>query len=147
MRGLSELVSASLLAAIALILGGLVVAHILSLLQEEQQRLQEESLRQLMLAREALASPLAYYDTNTGNLIVVVVAGDFPVTLRAVYVNDTLAQGCTVRDSTGAAAALDGYVVKPYTLAVIECPQPQASLYHVKIVYEGGELYVQASPA
>ncbi len=143
LRAVSELVSASLLVLIAITVGSIVALMILGNLQSGLQSLSQENLRAEIEAKEALSIDAAYIDPN-GVLHVVVSTGGFPVTLQAVYINNTL-WSCTA-GYDAVSGPVQGFTIPPYTLAVVSCNVGLPPIAYVKIVYPGGELFAVASP-
>ncbi len=139
LRGISEITSAAILTLIVLIVGGFVVARILGVLEHG---LSEAQNRISMIEREmgsTLAVMAAYKPSDT-IARVILVSGEYPVKLTAVYVNDELwAANCLVDGSP-----VDGYTMGPETVAVLECTGVPLGTVSVKVVYEGGEVVALA---
>ena len=136
LRAVSELVSAALLALIAITVGGFVVAMLVNNLVQQQGRLQEEIVRNIYATRQAIGIVLARVD-NTGRVEVVIATGDTPTPIQAVYINGTPAD-CNITLTNGDTVAY-GAPIPPYTAAVIRCTPPSGAGPHVvRIVYPGG---------
>ena len=141
LRGVSEMVSASLLALIVLVVGGVVVASILGRLEAERQRAVETVVEKLEETRQALAPVMAYQ--SGGTVYVVVASGDYPVRILSVYV-DNQPGSCRLVYSNGTSVAVEGALVPPYASATLECSVATTGAHLVKIVYEGGSVAVLA---
>ncbi len=140
LRGVSELVSAALLVIIVVTVGTMVVARLIETASTGVQVASQESLRQLISARQALVVVGGLLDTAAGTVRVYIGSGDFPVTLQAVYVNDEPVS-CTVSwDGEEAQLTGNNTVTMPaYTLALISCPTPTTQTpLRVTVYYEGG---------
>ena len=143
-RGISELVSASLLALIVIIVGGIIVAKMLGELNSRINQISENLVEAEMSLSQAVDIAIAYIDGN-GDLQLVVAAGDFPVKLHGIYVNSTPASGCTVFLTNGETGALEGFEIPAYSLARITCSLgPDALAADVRLIYEGGEVHAYA---
>lgn len=143
-RGISELVSATLLALIVIIIGGIIVAKMLSELNARINQISKNLVEAEMSLSQAVDIAIAYIDGN-GDLQLVVATGDFPVKLYGLYVNSTLASGCTVSLTNGETGALEGFEIPAYSLARITCSLgPGAAAADVKLIYEGGEVHAYA---
>ncbi|ALL00793.1 hypothetical protein Pyrde_0743 [Pyrodictium delaneyi] len=145
LRGISELTSAALLALIVISIGGLVVIRVIESIQTGIQEATNQLIEAEMSLRQALGVTAAYID-SLGNLIVVLVSGDFPVKLQDVYINDTLWSSQCRAASAGRTGPIEGFVVQPYSIVVITCSVGAASYADVKIVYEGGSVATRAQP-
>ncbi len=135
LRGISEITSAALLTLIVLIVGSFVIARILGALEHGLSEAQGKIVRIEQEMGSTLVVMAAYKPTDT-SVKVVLVSGEYPVKLLAVYVNDELwTANCLVDGSP-----VNGYMVAPDTLAVLECSGVPSGTVSVKIVYEGGEV-------
>ncbi|BEP18301.1 hypothetical protein PYJP_16530 [Pyrofollis japonicus] len=146
LRGISEYVSAALLAIIVLGVGGLVVSRIIETTYTAQQQAEQQSVRAKVEAMQDLTIALAYIN-QSDVLHVVVVTDNTPVLLYDVYVNNTLwSDNCTARLNNGSEYHPVHNVRLPYYAAAdIECTLPAGtSLAEVKLVYQGGEAYASA---
>ena len=138
-RGISEYVSAIILAIIVMIGGAMVLIYAMSTLEQGYQRIEEELLRAEHTARQSLTI-IASYVVNT-ELRTVVVTADYPVKILDIYVNNSLVTpSCklVIEDSSFSIP----YILEPYTAAMILCtlstaPEP-GSYIEVRIAYEGG---------
>ena len=143
-RGISELVSASLLALIVVIIGGIILAKMLGELNARINQISESLIEAEISLSQAVDIAIAYIDRD-GNLQLVVATGDFPVKLHGLYVNSTPASSCTVSLTTGETGALEGFDIPAYSLARITCSLgPGAVAADVKLIYEGGEVHAYA---
>jgi len=135
MRAISELVSAALLALIAITVGGLVVSLLVNSLAQQRSQLQDELVKQLYGSRQAIGIVLAYVAPD-GYIHIVAATGDTPSTINAVYVNGEKAD-CTLKLTNGTAISY-GAGIPPYTSVVAECSPVGSPPYIVRLVYPGG---------
>ena len=144
-RAISELVSAALLALIAITVGGLVLAWFTGYLQLGSQSVERQLVRSQLAALQEASVAAAYVDSS-GVLHVYVATGPNPVTINSVYVNGTLYNSnCTVYYDS-ASEALPDARVPGYALAEIRCSLPSPAPAEVRIIYGGGVLVAYASP-
>jgi len=145
LRAVSELVSAALLALIAISVGGLVLAWLTGYLQLGSQSLERQLVRSQLAALQEASVAAAYVDA-AGVLHVYVATGPNPVRIDYVYVNGTLYDSnCSVYyDSVS--EGLPGALVPGYTVAEVRCSLPSPSPAEVRIIYGGGVLLAYAYP-
>ncbi len=146
LRGISEHVSAALLAIIVLGVGALVVSRIIDNTQLVAQQGEENVIETKLRSIQDLTVALAYIDANSVLHVVVVSAGA-PVTIEAIYVNNTLwNKQCSARLANGTLLPPPPSTVLPYhAAAIIDCSLPPgARIASVKLVYEGGEAHAIA---
>jgi len=138
LRAVSELVSAALLALIAVAVGGAVVALLLNQLVQQRAILQEEVARNIFATRQAVGIVLARVDPATGDVEAVVVTGDTPTKIEAVYIDERQAQ-CSITLTDGTPLPPGGRI-PPYTAVLLTCTPPAGAQppYLVRIVYPGG---------
>ena len=146
LRGISEYVSAALLAIIVLGIGALVVSRIIEDTQLAAQRGEENVIETKLRSMQDLTVALAYIDTSSV-LHVVVVSAEAPVNIEAIYVNNTLWNDqCSIGLVNGTLLSSPPNTVLPYyAAAIINCYLPAGTtIASVKIVYGGGEVYAVA---
>lgn len=145
MRAVSELVSAALLALIAITVGGLVLAWFTGYLQLGGQAVEKQLVRSQLAALQEASVAAAYVDSS-GVLHVYIATGPNPVTINDVYVNGTLYDSnCTVYYNS-TAHTLPDVVVPSYAIAEVRCSLPSPVPAEVRIIYGGGVLLAYASP-
>ncbi len=145
LRGVSELVSASLLALIVVIVGGAVAAAIMQHAAATRQLAEQEYINNVLKARQELEIAITYIDGN--DLVAIIVTDNMPVRLNDVYINGTLVTGnCRISLNNGeTVTSIKGYTLPYYTAATLRCTMPHAAQYaKLLIVYEGGEAYAEA---
>ncbi len=150
LRAVSEHVSAILLAAVVLGAGTLLLVGMLSWLTGLSSTLVMEEARYEVALQQAL--DIAYAAVNASNFtIVVLVTGPSPVTLYALYLNDTLVERAvaevdgrtfTLTASPTTLEPLKAYTVYVNTTEVLGAASVE--LVRVKVVYEGGEVVATA---
>ena len=138
-KGVSEYVSAIILALIVLISGAMVLIYAISTLDQGYQRIEEELLEVEHTARQSLTI-VASYVVNT-ELRTIVVTADYPVKILDIYVNSSLITP-SCRLVIGSSSFSIPFTLRPYTAATILCtlstaPEP-GSYIEVRIAYEGG---------
>ncbi len=144
LRGISEYVSAALLAIIVLGVGALVVSRIIENTYTAQQLAEQQLIKTTMESRQDLAIALAYIDDNSV-LHVIIVTDNTPVKLYDIYINNTLwSNECTLSLNNGQTLTPHNIVLPYYAAATITCNLGGKSYADVKIVYEGGEAYASA---
>ncbi|ABM80013.1 hypothetical protein [Hyperthermus butylicus] len=143
LRGVSEIVSAALLVIIVVSVGAFVVARILETIGYGIHAGERQVLKTMISTRQAVAPALAYIDANN-TLHVVIVTGDYPVELTALYINGSIATNCNVT-SGNTTGPLEGFVVPYYSLAHIQCSLPaDTKLAEVTLYHGGGGIAVFA---
>jgi hypothetical protein len=133
-RGVSELVSAALLALIAITVGGLVVVLLVNQLNQQQGILQELLTRNLYQSRQVVA--IVYASTQGDRVEAVAVTGDTTTEINAVYI-DGVNASCTLSLTNGTRILLNT-PIQPYTAVVITCPVFGTGPHLVRIAYPGG---------
>ena len=136
MHGVSELVSASLLALMVLIVGGMVVSRIISTVSYGVEAGERQVTEAMLTYRQTVSIITAYIDSSNV-LHVVVATGDYPAKLDALYINNTPAAGCVV-DSGGSSGPLEGFTIPYYSLAHIRCDLPAGTELVTVILYHRG---------
>ncbi len=143
LRGISEYISAALLAIIVLGVGALVVSRIFENAYTAQQLAERQLVKTTLETRQDLIITLAYIDSND-TLHVVIVTDNTPVKLYDVYINDTpWSSRCTLSLNNGQTLIPHNVALPYYAAATITC-NGAGSYADVKIVYEGGEAYASA---
>ncbi len=144
LRGISEHVSAALLALIVLSIGALVVTRIIDEAYIARQLAEQELVEIQLETSQDIAISLAYID-DEGILHVVIVTGYMPVKIYDVYINNTLwSKRCLLRLNNGTVLLPHNVELPYYVAAAITCNLGDKSYADVKIVYEGGEAYASA---
>ena len=140
-RGQSTYVSAILLTLVVVVVGALLLSHFLGLISLRQQELTRQQIGLEIRSKEDLGCMGSYIDSS-GNLIIILSTGDFPVDLDGVYVNNTRAD-CQAyfRGSWNTIPAS----IPSRVLAVVKCPLAEAQFVEINIVYGGGRIYCEAT--
>ena len=145
LRGISELISASLLALIVVVIGGAITATIIQHITATRQLVEHEFRDSILKARQELEITIAYIDGN--NIIAIIATDNMPVKLNDVYINGTpVTRNCTLSLNNGETITdIRGYIIPYYTAATLRCIMPHPARYaRLLIVYDGGEAYAEA---
>ena len=145
LRGVSELVSASLLALIVVIIGGAITVTIMQHIAITRQLAEQEFENSIFKARQELEITISYIDGN--DIIAIVATDNMPVKLNDVYINGSLAtRNCTLSLNNGETVTnIRDYIIPYYAAATLRCTMPHPAQYaRLLIVYEGGEAYAEA---
>ena len=125
-------------------IGGFIVARILETTSYGVKAGERQILETMISSRQTIGVVLAYIDRNNV-LHIIIVTGDYPVELTALYINGSLASGCTVV-SNGTSGPLEGFIVPYYSLAHIQCSLPvDAKLVEAVLYHGGGSVAVLAA--
>ena len=141
-RGVSTYVAAIVMAIVVLSAGTMAFIYSYSIVDHYARAIAER-------ARELEGGPsvtvLASYIASSGELIVIGSTGSRSATMRALYVNESLAE-CTV-SFNGVSERLTGQssITIPYRTAfVVRCSVGPARLAYVKLVFDEGEVVSRA---
>ena len=142
-RGVSPYVSALILTVMVLGLGSVVLLSFLSYVDARYGELEREFLRSERVSMQGIGVLYAYIDLD-GFVRIAMVSSGFPTKLLGIYINGTLAN-CSVEVGSSSYSLPDEEpTVPPYGLAIARCGPVDGSFVEVKIVYEGGEVVLDA---
>ena len=134
MRAISEIVAALLILLIIISVGVSVYLYMFSRVMSYQQSLSQQLISEEIKTREYLLILYVIGNSTNGRITIILVTGNWPVDLIAVYVNNTLAYDF---------ASSPKRTLPPQNVTELHIPSPIAltpkSIIEVKVIYEGGE--------
>ena len=136
LRAISEIVAALLIMLIVISIGVSIYLYILSNILRYQQYMSQQLLSEEVKFRQTLTILHVLGNSTDNSVVVIVVSGNWPVNLIAVYINNTLAVDFL---SLGKPKT-----IPPQSTIELQIPSPiplsSNSIIEVKVVYEGGEV-------
>jgi len=145
LRGVSEYVATLIITLVTLAAGAAIFIYSYNVVDSYYNALIRTSEE---VYGGSSAAILASYITSSRDLVIIASTGSKPVTVMAVYINESLATACTLfYNKTSASLSSSSAVTVPYyTAFVIRCGvSPSARYAYVKLVFEGGEVVAKAS--
>jgi len=142
-RGISEYVSAVILAMIVLSAGALLFIYASSSYDRYYRDLEREILRSERELAQSIAVSFSYIDSS-GYVVIAMTSSFFPVKILSIYIDNGLASCSITIGSNTYTLPGDQLVIPPRSIAIARCGPIAKDRASVKIVFEGGIIEVMA---